>query len=386
MTEPDTTPRNPDSLSLPASPNAELAVAESPHGESRGGEPTGSRRDASTDLLTRVLTDALEPGYRRAAAQKLAAEDLVVGRVLKDISATQFNVEPTPKLIDKSINIPAGTNWQGWQAQRSGSFGPLLALLVVGLVLGVAFSRARADAPLAAQQQAALRERVSAASTQVAATEAQLVALRGRIDALTARLADPAPVRQAAALAVATGLTAVRGPGVVVELDDGPPHLLTPGGADLARIQDRDLQSVVNGLWALGGEAISINGRRITVRTAIRSAGEAILVGYRPLSPPYLVDVIGPPTMASTFRESDAGQLLIGLSAQYGIGLRISPSSDLALPAGDDITLHSAQLVGNAIGASSSSAAASTTSASTTSASTTSVSTTSVSGTSAGAP
>ena len=47
---------------------------------------------------------------------------------------------------------------------------------------------------------------------------------------------------------------------------------------------DRDLQVIVNGLWAAGAEAIAVNGQRLTACSAIRSAGEAILVDFRPLS------------------------------------------------------------------------------------------------------
>ena len=41
---------------------------------------------------------------------------------------------------------------------------------------------------------------------------------------------------------------------------------------------DPDLQKLVNGLWAAGAEAISINGQRLTNLSAIREAGEAITV------------------------------------------------------------------------------------------------------------
>ena len=76
---------------------------------------------------------------------------------------------------------------------------------------------------------------------------------------------------------LAAGLVAVTGPGVVVELTDGPPtdHA---GGVDLARVLDRDLQVVVNGLFASGAEAVSVNGERITALSAIRGAGGAVLV------------------------------------------------------------------------------------------------------------
>jgi hypothetical protein len=50
-------------------------------------------------------------------------------------------------------------------------------------------------------------------------------------------------------------------------------------------ISDRNLQDLVNALWAAGAEAVDVNGQRLTALTAIRSAGEAVLVDFRPLSP-----------------------------------------------------------------------------------------------------
>ena len=62
---------------------------------------------------------------------------------------------------------------------------------------------------------------------------------------------------------------------------------------DIGRVRDRDLQRVINGLWESGAEAISINGQRLTALSAIRAAGDAILVDNRPLVPPYTVLAVG---------------------------------------------------------------------------------------------
>ena len=51
----------------------------------------------------------------------------------------------------------------------------------------------------------------------------------------------------------------------------------------------------MNGLWTAGAEAISINGQRLTVLTAIRNGGPVINVNSRPLAPPYTVQAIGDP-------------------------------------------------------------------------------------------
>ena len=52
---------------------------------------------------------------------------------------------------------------------------------------------------------------------------------------------------------------------------------------------------MVNALWAAGAEAISINGQRLGPTTAIRFAGEAVLVDFRPVTNPYEISAIGDP-------------------------------------------------------------------------------------------
>src|SRR5699024_11863661 len=58
------------------------------------------------------------------------------------------------------------------------------------------------------------------------------------------------------------------------------------------RVTDGDLQIAVNGLWAAGAEAVAVNGQRVGPTTAIRTAGSAVLVDFRPLSPPYRITVV----------------------------------------------------------------------------------------------
>ena len=100
------------------------------------------------------------------------------------------------------------------------------------------------------------------------------------------------------------------------------------------QVLSRDLQIVTNGLWQAGAEAIAINGRRLTSRSSIRFAGEAILVDYRPLSPPYVVSAIGDPDALRTgFAANDGGAYLAALENNYGVRGSIEPSDEIRLPA-----------------------------------------------------
>lgn len=144
---------------------------------------------------------------------------------------------------------------------------------------------------------------------------------------------------QLAALELVTGGVAVHGPGLVVRLDDAPDvstDNTTSRGGQLGagRIYDRDVQDVVNALWAAGAEAITINGQRLTAQTAIRSAGEAVLVDFRPLSPPYVLRAVGNvDAMEPAFADGATARRFTTWTSLYGIGFDISRAQDLRLSA-----------------------------------------------------
>jgi uncharacterized protein YlxW (UPF0749 family) len=100
---------------------------------------------------------------------------------------------------------------------------------------------------------------------------------------------------------------------------------------------------IVNGLWQAGATDISINGRRMTPTSAIRAAGEAILLNYRPMSPPYVVSAIGPDAdqLAGRFRENPAGLLLEQLEAQYGVIWELQTVGNITLPAATSTSKNS---------------------------------------------
>jgi uncharacterized protein YlxW (UPF0749 family) len=101
---------------------------------------------------------------------------------------------------------------------------------------------------------------------------------------------------------------------------------------------------VVNGLWTAGAEAVSINGERLNALSAIRSAGDAILVDYRPLTRPYVVLAIGDPaTIQAAFSTGPAGRGLLTLQQTYGVQYQVEAADRLALPAAATVALRYAR-------------------------------------------
>ena len=170
---------------------------------------------------------------------------------------------------------------------------------------------------LVAQQDAAVRD-----------LRAQVVSAQGRANRRT-RLDREADARSAD-LALQAGTVAVRGRGLVVELRDSGRR--SAGGSDAGafRIHDTDLQLVVNALFAAGAEAVAVNDSRLVATTPIRSAGDTIVVNFRPLSPPFRVAAIGADRGA--FEDSEIARRFRRWTRVFGLGFEVE-TQDVTLPA-----------------------------------------------------
>ena len=222
------------------------------------------------------------------------------------------------------------------------------AATLVTLVLGMAIAQTRIQASENSLTRDALVERVTAADRRVQELEVSvLTAQNDLLNAEAATLAGTSLGEQARArldrLRIATGQTEVTGDGVTVTIDDAPIDPLQGDETPPGKVIDRDLQMIVNGLWQAGATDIAINGRRLTPTSAIRAAGEAILVNYRPMSPPYVVSAIGPDAdqLAGRFRENPAGLLLEELETQYGVIWELQTVGDITLPAASSTSKNS---------------------------------------------
>lgn len=148
----------------------------------------------------------------------------------------------------------------------------------------------------------------------------------GRITA-----AERAADETAQVLGLQAGATALEGPGLEVVLSDSE---RIPGPSEdpsLYRVHDVDLQLMVNALFSLGAEAVAVNSQRIVSTTAIRSAGETVLVNFRPLVPPYVVSAIG--VSAAPFEEHPDARRLERWEDLFGLGFQVKAKEELRVPA-----------------------------------------------------
>lgn len=269
---------------------------------------------ASMALLQEVLDRPLDPGYASAAKDRRS---------------------------------------QGLDASTGGRTVLLgVSSVVIGFLLTIAVAELRAPDPDASAARAELVERIreleavgDERATSIEAMRAEVAALEGRAIGGGASVLMVERLRDAGQ---AAGATALVGPGVRVVMDDAPSGDAgaDPGTASSdSRVLARDLQVVVNGLWGHGAEAVGVNGQRLTATSAIRFAGEAIVVDFRGLTRPYEVVAVGDTAaMTAELGEGETGRYLAELMDDYGVQAQVVTEEELTVPAGSRLSTRLARV------------------------------------------
>ena len=263
-----------------------------------------NRNLISAQLIADLVTNTLDPGYAAAAQHR----------------------GPTPS--------------RRWFDRPAVAIGCAL----IGFTLVVAYIHTHRGAPAAAKVHDSLVARVRAAQDRNDGLAAQAQRLSSALTTLRdqALSGNGALSRQLDRDQLLAGQTAAVGPGLQVALTEPPP---TSGSSQPGRagsipigasniLTDRDVRSVVNELWADGAEAISVNNVRLTPTSAIRFAGEAVLVDFAPITSPYQIRAIGnADNLATGFASSDVASRYQTLSSAEGIGFEFTEYTSLTLPA-----------------------------------------------------
>ncbi|MGW5390672.1 DUF881 domain-containing protein [Streptomyces koyangensis] len=266
-------------------------------------------------LLTNVMDHSLDDGYAEAAARRAADGTAGVPRTLK-----------------AKLGLAAG-------------------LVLAALVVTVGAAQAREDAPVIAKEREELIDRIESGSATADGLEKDVESLRTEVGKRQREALQKHGGDQGALVGLLSGSTAVHGPGLKLVVDDAKGSDTGGGGpresagfSDTGRLRDRDMQRIVNGLWQSGAEAVSINGQRLTALSAIRAAGDAILVDNKPLGPPYTVLAVGDgQRLADRFQGSSDGQYLAALRENFGIRTKITAEDEVRLPAAPSVSVRIAE-------------------------------------------
>ncbi|TQK71211.1 MULTISPECIES: DUF881 domain-containing protein [unclassified Nocardioides] len=256
-----------------------------------------------TPLLTLITQEALDRDYQVAASRAAAT------------AATATGVE-------------------GERGPRHGyRVGVVVVVGLFAMLVTVAGVQTSQNADVDDASRASLIDRIEARRATVRRLQNELAALRAanadaedRLRSLGNRVGDLQARRSR--LGALTGFSPVTGSGVRVRVDN-PPY-----AGPNEQLRDSDLALLVDGLWAAGAEAISINGQRVNAHGGITNVGEAIEVNGFGIAPPFTVLAIGDRrTLASRFAETQAGLRFLALARQYGFEQKMDNVDDLHLPA-----------------------------------------------------
>jgi uncharacterized protein YlxW (UPF0749 family) len=269
-------------------------------------------------LLTNVMEHSLDDGYAEAAARR-----------------GEVGTSRLPKQLGGKLGLAAG-------------------LVLAAVVVTVGAAQTQVAAPTEAKERQKLIDQVKAETDSADKLQSNVDGLRDTVAAEQRAALEDHGGDSSALAELLAGATPVQGPGVRLVVDDakeasgggtgGPRE--SSGFSDTGRVRDRDMQRVVNGLWTAGAEAITVNGQRLTALSAIRAAGDAILVDNKPLAPPYTVLAIGDGERLSTaFQDSADGQYLHVLEQDYGIRTSITVQSRLRLAAAPSLIVRYAKPV-----------------------------------------
>ncbi|MFY9615528.1 MAG: DUF881 domain-containing protein [Candidatus Dormiibacterota bacterium] len=172
-----------------------------------------------------------------------------------------------------------------------------------------------------------LRDQIKSLEDQIKALNDRLAGTSGQAQQLQSQAVDEKD---------RTGLSAVSGPGITVDLSNGnDPHIPGDNKRDW-QVKYLDIQDVVNLLWSAGAESVSVNNQRVIASSSFYVAGTDVLLNGAHLTAPYHVQAIGD---GNAFNRalSDNGKLqeLKSRSELYQLKLTWQTQRNLSLPAYD---------------------------------------------------
>lgn len=206
---------------------------------------------------------------------------------------------------------------------------------ILGFLVVTAVATGQAERQKAAPRKAELVSLISTRQSQVDDLDAAVEVLRREVAVAQERVtrANSRDRREAEAtnrLAEQAGTVPLAGRGLTVRLaasDRTPP---SPQEAGAYQIHDSDLQLVVNALWEAGAEAVAINDSRLVATTPIRAAGGTIIVNFRPLNPPFVVEAIGADRVR--FDESSIAKRFKRWTDLFGLGFEVREEAVVEVP------------------------------------------------------
>ena len=183
-----------------------------------------------------------------------------------------------------------------------------LTITLLCFIMGTLISLHAMSAPAIELQNNALSDRMDNLVSTINNLEQEIAAYEGLIQNSRDELTQIENQQQIGSLKllqeklhqakVRAGLTAVTGPGIVIELDDNRIDQRANPNEDPNSfiIHYEDLLGIISDLKAGGAEAIALNEQRLITTSELRCVGNVILVNTTRIAPPFQIQAIGNPT------------------------------------------------------------------------------------------
>jgi len=208
---------------------------------------------------------------------------------------------------------------------KQGRYSIAFVCMVLGFMLAVQF-RTTQDMKSTLPYQ-----RVEELSERLLQTEKERDSLQEEINAVKNVSGGETETKAAKELQMQAGTVPVKGPGVVVTIDDSKTASKAGENPNLYLIHDDDLLRVINELRAAGAEALSINGQRLIGTSEIRCAGPTLSVNNVRSSPPYEILAIGDAKNLENSLKMRGG--VAETLKVWGIQLNIKQAEEVKIPA-----------------------------------------------------
>lgn len=212
------------------------------------------------------------------------------------------------------------------QSRGTGTLATGVGIALFALLVTIASVQNRSDRPANQVERNTLIADIQGRKSTLDKREAEAKKLRSDVADLRALSNATDPDYED--LQMTTAARGASGPGIVIVADNS-----TQGNTD-GRVTDIDLQTLVNGLWYAGAEAIAINGNRLGTLSSIRKAGLAIVVNFTSIGPPYRIVALGnSESLADRLNENPGGQYWAARVLKAGLRFDLQREAQLTVPA-----------------------------------------------------
>jgi uncharacterized protein YlxW (UPF0749 family) len=227
---------------------------------------------------------------------------------------------------------------KGFQVSKDPKWWIFTVLSFAGIFLGIAIANFQRQVPLIEKSKQDLRISIENRVSNLASLSDRLSEINDEINNQNIQIGDVSNRGilnlNETDLQIVSGVKSITGSGFKIVINDARrTDSLDFQEVNLAKVFDSDLQLITNALWASGAQAISVNNQRITTTTAIRSAGEAILINYRPLLPPYEIVFIGNEEVSKRLVENPDFKDFQYVVTTYGLEYKIEKIDNVEIPA-----------------------------------------------------